>query len=112
MGVCDSSSMYYQNKLITKENKNELIGSIHPIQSLNQKKCLKTQLNSSKSNQKEKNNNFYSITEINNYKMPTNKCSPKLNNVSYSFEKNQLKSKKTNSRNISLLKEDIQTKKN
>ena len=111
MGVCDSSSMYYQNKLITKENKNELIGSIHPIQSLNQKKCLKTQLNSSKSNQKEKNNNFYSITEINNYKMPTNKCSPKLNNVSYSFEKNQLKSKKTNSRNISLLKEDIQSKK-
>ena len=44
-------------------------------QSPNDKTNIKTQINSSKSNHKDKNNNFYSITEINkNYKIPTKLC--------------------------------------
>lgn len=114
MGVCDSSQIYLQDKKISKDNKKDIYKVIPPNQTfIYEKKSFKTPLNSSKSNQKDNKNknNFYSITEINNYKMPTKKFSPKINNVNYSFEKNQLMSQNTNSRNISFLKEEIQSKK-
>ena len=95
MGVCDSSSIYLENKLTNKENKNNLYNLITSKHlPLNEKKNIKGPINTSKSI-KDKKNNFYSITEINkNYKIPTKKSSPKNNIASnYSFEKNQILSK-------------------
>ena len=113
MGVCDCSSIYQQNNLSNKFNKNIVYNLIPSKQPLKDKNNIKTPMNSSKSNTKDKNSNFYSITEINkNYKLPTKKSSPKNNiNSNFSFEKSPILSKKSNSRNISFLKEEIQSKK-
>ena len=113
MGVCDSSSTSYLKKnLANKDNRNNIYNLISSKQSLKEKKSIKKPINSSKNNQKNK-SNFYSITENNkNYKIPTKKSSPQNNiNFYYSFEKNCVGSKKSNSRNISFLKEEIKSKK-
>ena len=112
MGVSEISSINSQNKLIKKENNNNLYNLIPSKKSLKEKKALKESINSSKSNKK-KNNNYYNLTEINkNYKIPTKKSCPKnKNNSNSSLDNNQILPKKSNSRNISFLKEEIQTKK-
>ena len=113
MGVVDTSTSYLQNRLTSKDNKNNMCNLIPSKKSLKGKSKIKTAINSSKSNFKEKNSNFYSITEINkNYKIPAKKSTPKNNsNSNYSYEKYPIISKKTNSRNISFLKEEFHSRK-
>ena len=111
MGVSDSIAINLQNKLTHKETKNNLhlLASKQP---LNYKNNIKSPINTSKSNQKDKKSKIYSITELNKTsKIPTIKSSPKNNNVNFSSEKNPILTKKSNSRNISFLKEEIQSKK-
>ena len=112
MGVSDSIAINLQNKLTHKETKNNLHNLLASKQNLNDKNNIKSPINTSKSNQKDKKSKIYSITELNkSSKIPTIKSSPKNNNVNFSSEKNPVLTKKSNSRNISFLKEEIQSKK-
>ena len=107
MGVNEISSINSQNKSTKKDN--NLIPS---KKSLKEKRSIKESINSSKST-KNSGSNYYNLTEINkNYKIPTKKSCPKNKiNSNSPLDNNQILPKKSNSRNISFLKEDIQSKK-
>ena len=112
MGVNEISSINSQNKSTKKDNNNNLYNLIPSKKSLKEKRSIKESINSSKST-KNSGSNYYNLTEINkNYKIPTKKSCPKNKiNSNSPLDNNQILPKKSNSRNISFLKEDIQSKK-
>ena len=106
MGVCNNTSI----NLMNKEAKN-MYNIISSKLSSNDKSNIKTPINTSKSNQKEKKTKIYNKTELNKTnKIPTIKRTPKNIKVNFSSEKSQILPKKSNSRNVSFLKEETQSK--